>query len=202
MARSTKARTKPVEEATREELLLFVRLAIQTDVSEDASIDQLRDIVRQCGYDTVEDLSEATESRLREVRDRVESDQLRRAVGEARKVGIRTPGYGAPKVRLRVESRGDGLGDERVSVSVNGFRLDIPVGEPVDVPYPYYEALRNAVSTEWVQREDRHGRPYLEPREVQSYSFSVLEMPSREEVEKWREALDRHAREERTRPAA
>jgi hypothetical protein len=189
-----RSRIKSLDEATREELLLFVRLALQADVPDDESIDGLRRIVRDCGYDVIEDLASASETQLGEIRRKVEEDRRRRMTGEHGPAGVRTPGFGAPKVRLRIESRGDGVGDERVPVSVNGFRFDIPVGQPVDVPYPYFEALRHAVSMEWIERRDHTGKLYLEPREVQSYPFSVLEMPPREEIEAWRRSLNEHNR--------
>jgi hypothetical protein len=87
-----------------------------------------------------------------------------------------------PKVRLYVnEAQGPG-GSRPVFVSVNNVPMLLPRGEEVDVPYRYYLALKAAVRTLHEQDDETY---VINPRDVPSYPFSVVRLPSKEEMEGW-----------------
>lgn len=69
-----------------------------------------------------------------------------------------------------------------VAVGVNGKHMVFRRGVREPVPYRYYVALRNAVRTEYHQEG---GEGDLIPSEVQSYNYTVHQMPNEADVRAW-----------------
>ena len=180
----------PIDEATRDELAAFAALVLQLDVRKNETASSLIRKIKNAGHaeDYILSVEDADLPTIEQHREAAREERVRRTLGEVRSASssVKTPGDGAPKVRIRVHAPDSGLASARVPVSVNGFRMDIPTGEAVEVPWPYFEALQNAIKTEYSLVEDENGRLRLEPRDVPAYSFSVLSMPSRNEVEEWK----------------
>lgn len=81
--------------------------------------------------------------------------------------------YQAGKKAKIVIDRQDGPGGDRpVFVSVNGFSILIPRGEPVAVGLPYVEALANATQTLFDQNMETGE---VSARDVPAYPFRVLQ---------------------------
>lgn len=91
------------------------------------------------------------------------------------------PAGGEPMVTLEIARTDDVEGSQPVWVAVNGRGMWIPRGERVTVKHRYYEVLKNAVRR--VGEQQRSGE--IVWREVQSYSFSVVTMPTEQEIEAW-----------------
>jgi hypothetical protein len=86
-----------------------------------------------------------------------------------------------PRVKIIIPRQEGPGGDRSVEVAVNGTLILIPRGQPCDVAYRYYEALRNATQTLYDMDDDSN----ILSREVPAYPFSVLEMPPAEAVAAW-----------------
>lgn len=87
-----------------------------------------------------------------------------------------------PKVRLIInETPGPG-GKRAIFVSCNGVAMLIPRGEEVDVPYRYYLILKAAVMTAYEQDDETFD---IIGREVASYPFQVVRLPTHEEMQPW-----------------
>jgi hypothetical protein len=72
------------------------------------------------------------------------------------------------KVKIIIAATEEAGGDEPVQVSVNGRAMLIQRGEEVEIPYPYFEVLQNAVMYRYEPLKDGGiGRP----RSVQMYPF-------------------------------
>lgn len=99
---------------------------------------------------------------------------------------------------ILIEQEGPG-GKRDLQVSVNGRLMLLPRGRPIDVPYRYFEALKNAVQTLYdPDPEDKHN---LVSREVPSYPFSVVRAPSADEVAAWHARHGAHSIAEAERKA-
>jgi len=87
-----------------------------------------------------------------------------------------TPGdfKGLPKVKVNIAKSEQAGGDRHVFLAVNGAEFLVQRGEPVDIPYPVYEALKNAV--EWKYFQDQETRE-MKKVEVPRYPFQVLSIP-------------------------
>ena len=87
-----------------------------------------------------------------------------------------------PKVRLFI-NHAEGAGGQRpVFVSCNNVPMLLPRGEDIDVPYRYYLILRNAIGTAYEMDDETF---QLQPRDVPSYPFQVVKLPTPEEMEPW-----------------
>lgn len=76
------------------------------------------------------------------------------------------------KVKILISRTDEAGGDEPVPVGVNGRIMLIPRGEVVEIPEPYYEALKNAVYYRYEPLKDG-GMP-TKPREVPAYPFQRI----------------------------
>lgn len=76
------------------------------------------------------------------------------------------------KVRLIVNATDDDGGDEAIQLGVNGKLMLVPRGEEVEIPYPYYEVLQNAITHRYEQLRDGGINPV--PRKVPLYPYQVL----------------------------
>ena len=101
--------------------------------------------------------------------------------------GLRGSSKSDPRVSLMIFESSEAGGKRPVYVGVNGTGMLIPRGQKVDVPYRYYLALSDAVQTVHVQNEDGTE----ESRDVNSYPFQVLAMPSEAEIDAWHDRTDK-----------
>lgn len=76
-----------------------------------------------------------------------------------------------PKVTIIISAQEGPGGDQPVPVSVNGRAMWIERAKPSAIPYPYYEALKNAVKVVYDPDPNGGMKP---PRNVQVYPFTVL----------------------------
>lgn len=73
------------------------------------------------------------------------------------------------KVRIIINVTEETGGNDPVVVGVNGKVMLIPRGEEVEIPHPYFEVLKNAVTHKYEQLPDGGLNPV--PREVSLYPF-------------------------------
>lgn len=76
------------------------------------------------------------------------------------------------KVRLIVHGSDDEDGNEPIQLGVNGKVMLVPRGEEVEIPYAYFEVLKNAVTHRYEPLRDGGINPV--PRKVQLYPFQVI----------------------------
>lgn len=110
-----------------------------------------------------------------------------------------------PKVRLRVEQTTDKTRAKDVTVAPNGDVFRWQRGVDVSVPYRVYLALRDAKEMEAVETGEINpisGLPKKVWQEVQSYPFTILQMPSEEEIAAFHKATDNAAPPAHVRKAA
>jgi hypothetical protein len=90
-----------------------------------------------------------------------------------------------PKVKIRVSATGDKTRAKDVQVAVNGDVIIIQRGVATAIPYRFYRALLEAVEKVGRETEEINPvthMPIIEWVEQPSYEFSVLAMPSDEEI--------------------
>jgi hypothetical protein len=88
-----------------------------------------------------------------------------------------------PKVKINISREAGPGGDRAVPVSVNGVAMVIPRGEDVTVPYRFYLALRNAITT-LVEQDPNTLEEFR--RDTPSYPFQVVgPLPSEAEIAAW-----------------
>lgn len=80
------------------------------------------------------------------------------------------------KVRIMIQRTEEPGGSDGVIVGVNGTRIFIPRGEPVDVAYKYVHVLENAKKDVFDSAVDQNGRMngLSTPRQVLAYPFSYV----------------------------
>lgn len=91
-----------------------------------------------------------------------------------------------PKVTIKISpSQTD---KHPVFVGVNGVGFTINRGVNVIVPYRVFEAMQQAVEFKYDFVDRGPGmKPEMVESEVQSYNYTVIDMPPRDEVRMWRE---------------
>ena len=97
---------------------------------------------------------------------------------------------GDPKVKITIAEVEGAGGKRAVPVGVNGVMMLVPRGKPVDIPYRYYLALKNAVKTTYEQ--DKETQEVISS-EVPSYPMSVNTMPAQAEIDAYMAAEQRAA---------
>lgn len=96
-----------------------------------------------------------------------------------------------PKVTLRFHKTDDKRRSREITGSVNGYVCRYRRGEPVTMPYRMYRQFENAKEMAAVETDEINpvtGQPIIGWEEVYSYPFSIIEMPSDEEIAAWNEA--------------
>mgnify|MGYP001220154206 CR=1 FL=1 len=88
---------------------------------------------------------------------------------------------GDPLVELVISEQSGPGGKRDVFLSVNGRGMLVPRNKQVTIPYRYYEVLKNARQTLHEQNDDGS----ISSREVLSYQFQTIRMPSQEEIDAW-----------------
>jgi hypothetical protein len=97
-------------------------------------------------------------------KDTIEVEDLQPA-----KVKAADPSDTRDKVRIIIPASDAPGGQDPVPVSVNGSAMLIPRDQECEVPYPYYEALKNAVRQVYTPLPDGGLSP---PKDVPAYPFS------------------------------
>lgn len=90
-----------------------------------------------------------------------------------------------PKVIVEVSHTSDKTRAKDVQVSVNGDVIIIKRGQKVSIPYRHYLALRDAIEKVGIETDEINPvthMPKIEFVDRPSYEFSVIAMPSEEEV--------------------
>ncbi len=95
-----------------------------------------------------------------------------------------------PKVKITITEVEEAGGKRPVFVGVNGVGMLIPRGRPVDIPYRYYDALKNAIKRVHVQDETTNE---IISSDVPSYPFSVNVMPAQADIDAYLAAEQRPA---------
>ena len=89
-----------------------------------------------------------------------------------------------PKVRIVFAMTEAAGGDRPFFTSVNNVPMLIPRGEEINLPYRYFLAVKNAVVTTYTMDPDTYENI---PRDVPAYAFSVVSLPTQEEMRSWYE---------------
>jgi hypothetical protein len=79
--------------------------------------------------------------------------------------------YGWIRDRIKIFEQEGAGGGEPVSLSINGFKIEIPRGIECDVARPFIENLRHAVET----RQEQNDRGETTFREVPRYHWSMIQ---------------------------
>jgi hypothetical protein len=87
-----------------------------------------------------------------------------------------------PMVKLTINAQEGPGGKRHVFVAVNGKALLIPRNKPCDVKLRYYNSMRDANETKYEYDEDEKA---VQPRDMPSYPFQVISMPSEAEQAAW-----------------
>lgn len=115
-----------IDRATHGELLAFITGQLNLEVPEHPTVPQLRDLIRNAGY---------------------QPKTFELDASELRPTGIAPAPAGAgdyTHVKLTIGIQEGFDGSRPVSVIHNGVRFDIPRGEPVEVPRKFYGVLADA----------------------------------------------------------
>ena len=172
------SRQIPIGDATKDELIKFASENLGLDVDPKTAIGKILAGIRQAWRQDHIFLYGTPETATVDVEKNKEPPGI--------KAGIRALKGGSsehdPKVRMFL-NEAEGAGGQRpVFVSVNNVPMLIPRGEEVDVPYRYYLSLKAAVSTIHEQDENTYE---LLSRDVPSYPFQVIRLPTEKEMEPW-----------------
>ena len=160
----------------------------------DASKEQLRNFAsRHLGIEFDTDATAAQmEAKIRTciAKDTIEIDEPDEAVTVAASTadapkGDMTVSGQDPKVRLSIHESDSAGGKRAVPAGVNGNIMLLPRNQEIEIPYRYYLALKDAVESRWFQNSETDE---LVENKVPSYAYSVLQMPSQEEVDRWHRA--------------
>lgn len=79
-----------------------------------------------------------------------------------------------PRVTVIIAKSDQAGGDRHVFLAVNGVEFHVARGEPVDIPYPVYQALKSAV--EWRYFQDQETRE-MKMVEVPRWPYQVVSVP-------------------------
>lgn len=96
-----------------------------------------------------------------------------------------------PMVKIKIHADKAKDGARNVACHLNGVEYFIPRNKAVEIPYRYYMALEEAVGDihdGWDDKEKRNS----ESRETQSYTYTVLSMPSEAAIAAWKKQMQPH----------
>lgn len=150
--------------ATATQLAVFAQTNYGIDANFRAGTDKLIALLRNVGFDGDEievEGPEPIESTATRVMEPVEVVAPARPKRRMARIEIAT-----------TDTPGSSEGREPVPVSVNGSLMYIPRGKAVDVPYEYYEALKNA-KYRFYDTPENEFSPVGEAREVPRFPISV-----------------------------
>ncbi len=165
-------KTIALRDADLEELFYFANTVLQLNVPRTTKEDNLRGKIMMAHEGDITVPVDMSASAPAEVRSTTTSPLKQ---GSSK---------GVPKVMLNIAvAEGDG-GDRPVPVGVNGSIMLVPRGKDVEVPWPYYLALKAAVKT--IHAQDTNTGD-MESHDTPSYPFSVRREPPQEEIDAWYE---------------
>lgn len=135
-----------LSDATRPQLLTFAReTAGIAGVNAHSKVEELRSKLSACGYEEITVSPDAP----------IEKPVSKEVSAKKGK-----------KVTVMIANSELAGGDLPVALSVNGKAMSVPRGKMVDIPYEYYEVLKNAVAKTWDSTME-------ESREVPAYPYQV-----------------------------
>lgn len=155
-------KTVPIAKATAEQLRAFAQDYLGIFPDANAKVEQLRAQVKEAwGKDSI------VVGAAAEQPEAAPAGTPPRPVTAAQQ----PPAKGKVKVHIPMTDRPGGR--EPVPVSVNGRAMLIPRGEECEIPYAYYEVLKNAVELQYYELP---GGGLSEPQAVQAIPHSVIAM--------------------------
>lgn len=156
----SKQKTVPLAKATAEQLRTFAENYLGISPDANARVDQLRAQVQAAwGKDSIIVAPAAGQE------PEAPAGSPPRPVTAAQQ----PPPKGKVKIHIPMTDRPGGR--EPVPVSVNGRAMLIPRGEECEIPYAYYEVLKNAVELQYYEMP---GGGLSQPQAVQAIPYSVL----------------------------
>lgn len=152
----------PIDKASAAQLAQFAQLNLGLDIGSGMSANEIRALLENASY----------------AKDHIEIEDVpAKAQASSRGSYGATAGTATAKtptaVKVTIHSEKGVGGDRPIFVGVNFVGMTIPRGETVEIPYSYYEALKNAVGQEY-ESDEQSG--LSRPRDVPAYPFSVHEM--------------------------
>lgn len=145
-----------LDDATNEQLAEFVENTLQIDVADRTNRASMLSIVADIhGHDWIE--AEAAPEALQ-----------KRGRGRPKSASV-DPKAKPATVRVMINPEEHGI--DPVPISVNGVAYSVRRGEEVDLPYPYFEALKNAKRGVPIVDKERTIIGY---REVPAFPYQVL----------------------------
>ncbi len=172
------ARQILIEEATKDELIQFASENLGMEFDTKTPIGKVLAGVRQAWRPDHISLYGESETAAVEVGKNADPPGVKASIRALKGGSSETD----PKVRMFINEAEGAGGQRAVFVSVNNVPMLIPRGEEVDVPYRYYLALKAAIST--VHEQDENTYEILS-RNVPSYPFQVIRLPTDKEMEPW-----------------
>lgn len=176
---------KPLIECTRDELLYFAQEHLnRRNVQPSTGKEKLIALIKQYwGEPDIEVPEGVTVGDQGPRKDRAHYGEL-----PARKMDPMKFAVDDPRVLITVHKTKEKGGDRNVPCHLNGVSYWIPRGRKVEVPLRFFRVLEEAVGEEHPGWDD-DARRNLEPREVQSYTYTIHRMPSDEEIEAWEKRM-------------
>ncbi len=152
------AKTILLAEASAAQLREFASVHLGLDVAPTMNSNTLRALISQAGY--TKDSFEIEEPEAPVVLDAKRASSL---AGDNR------------RVKIVIHTQEEPGGDRPVFVSVNGSAMLIPRGQEVEIPYPYFEALKHAEKIIYDQSPDPRGG-LLPPRFAPQYPYTIVSL--------------------------
>lgn len=155
----------PIEKATVADLRQFAQESLGIEIHHSCSLVTALAKVREAGHDKPDITLQ--------VPDEVEAPAAGSAPRPVTAAQKAVPAVG--KIKIRIPQSEEPGGKDHVPVSVNGRAMVIPRDQDVEIPYPFYHALKNAVRIVYEQKPEggiSDGRP------VPQYAFNTLSSES------------------------
>lgn len=185
----------PINDATNAQLLFYAQQVVGLDVNKGASNAILRGKIEQAQPGTAEidvESGSLTAEQAPTQNTPVSSD------ADDGAETIPAGRLGAhwrydPKVKVNISQTSDKTRSKDVHIAVNGEVIIVKRGESVSIPYRHYLALRDGVERVGIETDEINPvthMPIIAWVDRPSYEFSVLSMPSEEEIRAFHERTD------------
>lgn len=191
-----------ISEATREQLKLFAELSLGLEVPKTANADHIRKLIAEqhVGEEITVPISAAEDDQAAPVEAADDAPGPQTVVAAApAPIGdldeaavldrLDTDSRSDPKITIQIHNQAGKGGERPVFVNVNGVSILLPRNRPITIPYRNYLALQDAMGTDWEQVYDAGEREeVMVQRDMHSYPFTVIQSPSKAEVDAWTKA--------------
>ncbi len=167
-----------IKVATQKQLLMFARASLGLELKDDASRDEILALMASTWQQPHIVVS---------MPDRGPQTAMPAKIKIKKKTMSKVKNFSdAPKITIRIPEQDRPGGKRPVEVSVNGITMLIPRNQDCEIPYPYYEALKNAVQKTYTQNPD--GGDEISS-ESPNYPFTIVRMANPEHLHKWMEEM-------------